>query len=125
MNAYRKDYGGRLGTNMERVKLDMYLTYAPCGACPPAMNCARQLIEFAEEYNFKLNIKAAAPYINNRVELCELMASDNCTVKAFTEEDYRNLAWYLGFPLFENWERPQATTARDEQIRQMLNEIQD
>jgi len=78
MNAYREDYGDRLGTNMERVKLDIYLTLAPCGA--QEINCAKQLGNFAEEYNFELNIKAAAPYQNNEEELSYLMTSQYCTV---------------------------------------------
>jgi len=122
MNAYREDYGDRLGTNMERIKLDLYLTYAPCGAS--GMDCARQLIEFAEEYKFELNIKVAALYYQNRLELRELMASPHCTVEAFTEEqDYRDLAEYLGFLLLENWKRPQATIDRDEETRQTLQRI--
>jgi len=118
MEAYRNQ--DKYRTEKKRIKLDIYTTFAPCGA--QEINCARQLRDFAEDYNFKLNIKVAAPYQNNEEELNYLMTSQYCTVKAFTEEDYRNLAGYLGI---KDWEPTPATTdIRDEQTRQTLQRIQ-
>jgi len=91
MEAYRNQDGYR--TEKRRIELDIYLTLAPCGA--QEINCARQLRDFAEDYNFKLNIKVALFYQNNEEELHYLMASRYCTVEAFTEDDSRNLALYI------------------------------
>jgi len=122
MEVYRREEG--YVARNERKKLDMYLTYAPCGTEGGSpKDCATRLINFAQKNNFELNIKVARPYYGNRRQLRELMADLHCTVEAFTDEDYRNLAEYLGFPLQENWERPVAMTTRDEQTSQTLEEI--
>jgi len=117
MNAYETD---EHRARSERVKLDMYITFAPCGV--QGMDCATKLRAFAEEYNFKLNIKAAAPYYRNQKELCSLMTSEFCTVEAFTKEDYRHLSKYLGFP--NNWEYKQNMIDRDRKTRKKLTIIQ-
>jgi len=100
MEAYTEAYEDRYKAEVEPVKLDVYLTFAPCGA--QGMDCARALRKFAEDYNFELSIKAVKPYHENEEELRYLMASQYCTVNAFTEEDYRVLAGYLGIQ--EKWE---------------------
>jgi len=122
MKAFIADYGERYKAGNRCVKLDMYLTYAPCGAS--RMDCARQLKVFAEEYNFELNIKAAWPYYENLTELSLLMTSRICTVRSFTGDDYRNLAEYLGFKVPENWVPSPATIKRDEQTRQTFQRTQ-
>jgi len=126
MEVYKNQYAERYQTKNKRVRLDVYLTFAPCGApCSPThlkgKNCATALRTFAEDYNFELNIKAAAPYENNKKELCELMTSRYCTVEAFTEEDYRNLAGCLGFQ--DNLKQPEATRDRDRKTQGELNEV--
>jgi len=103
-----------------RIELDIYLTLAPCGA--QEINCAKQLRDFAEEYNFELNIKAAAPYHESEEELSYLMTSKYCTVEAFTVEDYRNLAGYLGFQ--DNWNHTQVMKEKDEKMQHNLEQIQ-
>ncbi|KAF6036892.1 hypothetical protein EB796_004802 [Bugula neritina] len=118
MEAYRNQ--DRYRTENGRIQLDIYLTLAPCGA--QEINCAKQLRDFAEDYNFELNIKVAAPYQNNEKELSDLMASEYCTVEAFTYDDYRKLAGYLGI---QDWVPTQATLDRDEQTRQALQRIQE
>jgi len=65
MEAYRNQ--DRYRTENGRIELYIYLTLAPCGV--QEMNCAKQLRDFAEEYNFELNIKVAAPYQNDEEEL--------------------------------------------------------
>jgi len=110
----------RYRTGNGRIQLDIYLTLAPCGA--QEINCAKQLRYFAKDYNFELNIKAAAPYQNNEEELSYLMTSQYCTVEAFTEEDYRNLAECLGFQ--DNWNPTQVMKEKDEKIQHKLEQIQ-
>jgi len=117
MEAFKADYGERYKAGNKCVKLDIYLTYAPCGVL--GMDCARQLKVFAEEYNFELNIKAAWPYYENQTELSLLMTSPICTVEAFKKDDYKNLAGYLGLPII-----PQATIDRDQNTEQELKQIQ-
>jgi len=121
MNAYGNEYANRYQNALsERVKLDMYLTYAPCGA--RGKSCAKQLRDFAEDYKFDLNIKAAAPYYQNIDELCYLMTSKYCTVEAFTEQDYIDLAQYLGIE--EVWGYAPKMRERDEETRLHLKKIQ-
>jgi len=110
----------------KRVKLDMYLTYAPCGVPlgipeEKAKDCARQLRNFARAHNFELNIKVAAPYYRNEEELCYLMTSEYCTVKAFRKNDYKKLARYLG--VTNNSRQTQAMEKRDDDTRRKLKEI--
>jgi len=123
MNTYRSE--GYV-PKYDRVKLDMYLTYAPSGAprgIPEerAHDCARQLRAFADEFNFQLNIKVAAPYIENEEDLCYLMTSQFCSVEAFTMEDYKNLAKHLDT---HGDARPtRAAKTRDEETQRKLKEI--
>jgi len=103
-------------------KVQLYLTLAPCGA--QEKNCAKQLTDFAEAYNFELNIKVAALHQNNEEDLRYLMTSEYCTVEAFRKKDYRDLAKHLGFEMSGDWVPLQATIERDEQTRQTLRRIQ-
>lgn len=82
----------------KRVKLDVYLTYAPCGIKGKrSNNCATKLIAFAGKNNFELNIKTARPRIGNGRELSELMASPYCTVEAFRKKGLHRFSRVLGF----------------------------
>jgi len=123
MTAYKEQYAERSGTKKKREKLDMYITLAPCGS--KGMNCATELRDFAEDYNFHLNIKAAGPYYQNEEELQHLIASRHCSVKAFTRKDYRKLAEYLHTPLPDTWERSPETKDRDKKTRSKLKEIRE
>jgi len=114
MNAYREE-------GQEAIKLDIYLTFAPCGI--QGHNCAEQLRDFAGEFKLELNIKAVGPYYRNEEELNGLMTSEYCTVEAFTEEDHRHLAEYLGFP--DNWEYTQNMIDRDHETQHRLRGIAD
>jgi len=109
----------------ERVKLDVYITFAPCGTeGQKGKDCATKLREFAENNNFELNVKAAGPYIGNETELGELMASPYCTVEAFRKKDYIDLAKYLRFPLPRGWDRTPAMIDRDHDTWGKLKKIQ-
>jgi len=44
--------------------------------------------------------------------------SENCTVKAFTEDDYKDLARHLIPPVI-----PQATTSRNEKTKKVLRNL--
>jgi len=123
MEVYKRKEGYVPGN--EREKLDMYLTYAPCGTGGGSpKNCATKLIDFAEKNNFKLDIKAARPYYENEKLLGTLMAYPYCTVEAFRKKDYIDLARYLGFPRPKNWERIPDLESRDTKTRRDLREIQ-
>jgi len=50
------------------------------------------------------------------------MTSQHCAVKAFTVEDYGNLAGYLGFQ--DNWNHTQVMKEKDEKIQRKLEQIQ-
>jgi len=117
MEAYRNH--GRYRTENERIKLDIYLNLAPCGA--QEMDCAKQLRDFAEDYNFELNIKVAALYQNNEEELCYLMTSEYCTVSSFTKDDYKHLTEYLSF--LKEWKYTQDIIKRDEETQLKLTKI--
>jgi len=97
MKAFERDYKAERyrKTGLEGVTLDMYLSFAPCGApCAEnkgGKNCVAKLKEFAEEYSFELNIKAAGDYDANEEELSGLMISSQRRT-TFTEEDYKKLA---------------------------------
>jgi len=121
MEAYREANGDRYKAKYGPVQLNMYLTFAPCGA--QEMNCARALRKFANDYNFKLNIKAVRSYHENEEELCDLMTSQYCTVRSFTKEDYKNLARYLDTPLLEDWEQSSEMIERDRETRLKLEKI--
>jgi len=122
IEVYEREEGYEAGN--ERQKLDMYFKYAPCGSEGRRQrDCATELRDFAENNNFELNIKAAAPYQDNEEELSYLMTSQYCTVEAFTEQDYRNLATYLGFPLSENWEYTPDMIERDYMTWVLLHEL--
>jgi len=123
MEAYENQYAERFGTKKKREKLDVYLTFAPCGS--KGMNCATELRKFAEDYNFHLNIKAAGPYYQNEEELQHLMASRHCSVKAFMKKDYRKLAEHLGTSLEDDWERSPEMIERDRETRRKLKEIRE
>jgi len=122
MEAYRNQYAERYQTRNRRAKLNMYVTFAPCGS--QGMDCARALRTFAEDYNFHLNIKVVGPYHQNEEELQHLMASRHCTVKAFMKKDHIALAQYLGHPLPGDWRPTQAMIDRDRDTRRKLKEIQ-
>jgi len=106
--------------NEQLKKIDMYFTLAPCGA--QEMNCAQQLRDFAQDCNFELNIKVAAPYQNNKEKLSYLMTSKYCTVRAFTEKDYGKLAGYLG--ITDCSRQTQAMKKRDDETQIKLKQIQ-
>jgi len=80
-----------------------------------------QLRDFAVECNLELNIKAVGSYYGNEEDLNSLMTSEFCTVEAFTDEDHRHLAEYLGFP--DNWEYTQNMIDRDRKTRKKLTII--
>jgi len=123
MEAYKEAYyEERYKKNAGLAKLNIYLTFAPCGA--QEMNCARALRKFAKDYNFKLNIKAVRAYHENEEDLCQLMTSKYCTVEAFTEQDYRNLAGYLDVTLEENWKHTPDMKKRDGETKQKLKKLQ-
>ncbi|KAF6031024.1 hypothetical protein EB796_010653 [Bugula neritina] len=123
MEVYKREEGYVAGN--KREKLDMYLTYAPCGTGGRSPRvCATRLIDFAENNNFDLNIKAARPYYENERQLGALMAYPYCTVEAFRKKDYIDLAEYLGRPLSVDWERIPDLEERDEWTRNALRKVQ-
>jgi len=123
MEVYKREEGYVAGN--EREKLDMYLTYAPCGAGGGSpKDCATRLIGFAENNNFHLNIKTARPYYRNEEELGKLMAYPHCTVEAFRKKDYIDLANHLSFPWPRNWEPIPDLENRDTETRRTLRKIQ-
>jgi len=124
MEVYKREEGYVAGN--ERDKLDMYLSYAPCGTWRGSpRNCATRLMTFAEKNNFKLNIKAAWLPIGNERELGKLMAYPYCTVEAFQKKDYKDLRKYFGFPPpLLDCNRNTALKNRDEQTRNNLRKIQ-
>jgi len=100
-------------------KIDMYFTLAPCGA--QEMDCAQQLRDFAQDCNFELNIKVAAPYQKNKEKLSYLMTSEYCTVRAFTEKDYKKLAGYLGVTNYSR--QTPAMKKKDDETQLKLKQI--
>jgi len=103
-------YKERKNAEKEQVQLLVYLT--------ETMNCHLELIDFAKDYNFYLNVKVAW-HSNYKDELSYLIKkSENCTVGAFTKDDYRDLAKHLIPPVI-----PQATTKRDEQTEEVLRNL--
>jgi len=95
----------------KEVQLHVYLT--------KTMDCHSELVDFSKNYNFYLNIKVAQSY--NEHELSYLINKpESCTVEAFTEDDYRDLARHLIPPVI-----PQATTKRDEQTAEVLRNLQE
>jgi len=105
-------YKERKHAGKEQVQLHVYLT--------ETMDCHLELIEFAKDYNFYLNVKVAW-HSDYKDELSYLIKeSENCTVKAFTEDDYKDLARHLILPVI-----PQATTKRDEQTEEVLRNLQE
>jgi len=113
-------YEDRYKKGVSLVNLNIYLTFAPCGA--QEKNCVRALKKFAEDYSFELNIKAVRPYHENKKDLQSLTEFPIfCTVEAFTEDDYRDLARYLGVTDYNG--RTPDMEERDEATRQTLDEI--
>jgi len=105
-------YKERKNAGKEQIQLHVYLT--------ETMNCHLELIDFAKDYNFYLNVKVAW-HSDYKDELGYLIKkSENCTVEAFTEDDYKDLARYLIPPVI-----PQATTKRDEQTEEVLRNLQE
>jgi len=84
------------------------------------LNCYLELIDFAKDYNFYLNVKVAwhSDYKNELNYL--IKKSENCTVEAFTEDDYKDLARHLIPPVI-----PQVMTKRDEQTEEVLRNLQE
>jgi len=121
MKVYTEAYEDRFNKGVGPAKLNIYLTFEPCGA--QEENCARALRKFAENYRLKLNIKAVRPYHENEEDLCQLMTSQYCTVEAFTEQDYTHLSGHLDVTLEKNWKRSPDMKRRDEETQQKLKKL--
>jgi len=109
MEAFRNE------AREEQVQLDVYLTHG--------ISCARDLRQFAEEYNFELKIKVTELAVGNDEDLQHLMTSRNCTVEAFKKQHYIDLANYLGHPLLEGWEPTRAMIERDQKTQLKLRGV--
>ncbi|KAF6022598.1 hypothetical protein EB796_019083 [Bugula neritina] len=102
----------------ELLNLDVYLTHGIKRVR------YKDLQTFAKENKYNLHIKVAKLLNENEHNLPDLMKSPYCSVKAFTEQDYKNLAGHLDVNLEESWKRTSDMEKRDEETEQKLKEVQ-
>jgi len=110
MNYFKIHYDKFIGDKQRLPgNIFMYFTHS--------INCAEELRTMAKNYHFHWHIKVAALNSEDK-ELQDLIKSENLTVEAFKDEDYINLASYLGVLII-----PQTTRMRDWQIEEGLKEL--
>ena len=73
----------------KKMRIVLYCNYAPCN------DCSDLILQFMEEYNINIHIKAVWRYHKNNEGLAKLLNTDGISLREFEENDWKMFHQYL------------------------------